>query len=111
MSAETLLADMRRKYLHAKAVEELQHIPPSWLTGNAIASTILEQWIPEVEDLAKEINRLHGMSPGSRMRKERKTLTKALTRIYDLATIDTGNLSGLLDSIALIARESLGTHR
>ncbi len=42
---EGLLADMRRKYLHAKAM----HTDGDWLSGNPITAQILESWIPIVE--------------------------------------------------------------
>lgn len=54
MTADQLLADMRRKYLHAR--ERGDH--PDWLKGEPITAQILERWIPEVEALQTEIARL-----------------------------------------------------
>lgn len=50
--AEGLLADMRRKYLHAKAMEG----NPDWLKGEPLTARILEHWIPTVESLVKALH-------------------------------------------------------
>lgn len=51
MSADTLLADMRRKYLHAR--ERMQD--RNWLRSEPITVQILERWIPEVEAMQSYI--------------------------------------------------------
>ena len=48
---DTLLADMRRKYLHGL---EKDGSDPKWLLGEPITSRILERWIPQVEALIQE---------------------------------------------------------
>lgn len=49
LPSDELLADMRRKYLHAKSMGG----DPSWLKGEPITAQILERWIPQVEALQR----------------------------------------------------------
>lgn len=52
--AYALLADMRRKYAHACAAE--RHSEASaWLAGEPLTQTILETWIPVLEQLAESL--------------------------------------------------------
>jgi len=53
-SSDSLLADMRRKYLHARA----KMVGGDWMKGEPITATILERWIPQVEDLQRRIHEL-----------------------------------------------------
>ncbi len=46
-----LLADMRRKYMHATA----RGNDPDWLKGEPITAQILERWIPDVEQSAEAL--------------------------------------------------------
>lgn len=48
-NVDGLLADMRRKYLHAKSMDG----DPNWLKGEPITAQILERWIPIVESLQR----------------------------------------------------------
>ena len=54
MPLKGLLADMRRKYQHALAL----NCDPSWLKGEPLTAAILERWIPQVEAVQAEIERL-----------------------------------------------------
>lgn len=57
MSAKDLLADMRRKYLHA--LEKAND--PDWLAGEPITAQLLENWIPQVEELDRQLTEdMHG---------------------------------------------------
>jgi hypothetical protein len=52
-SAEFLLADMRRKYLHALNAETKE--TGLWLRGDPITAMILEQWIPQLEQIVQQM--------------------------------------------------------
>jgi hypothetical protein len=54
LPSEELLADMRRKYMHAKA----KMVDGDWLKGEPITAKILERWIPLVEGLQQQIYEL-----------------------------------------------------
>lgn len=49
LTSDSLVADMRRKYQHARAVGD-----GNWIKGEPLTCYILERWIPQVEDLIRE---------------------------------------------------------
>lgn len=59
---DALLADMRRKYLHARERESSSD--GNWLKGDPITACILERWIPQVEAAALELARLESQLAG-----------------------------------------------
>lgn len=88
-TADSLLADMRRKYLHATALAN----DSDWAKGKPITAMILARWLPIVEGLQSSLAIYKGRNEGkqiviNQLEREnvelRKALADAMTEVSQL---------------------------
>ncbi len=104
-----VLADMRRKYMHARSL----NLNPDWLKGEPLTVQILERWIPDVEALAARLAkvqaRLRGVAADATHYKAR--LTEAEARIARLLEITESCEWCYLDARATVSASAVQPER